>query len=399
MSESFLRVVATRNDACSDSAADGMVHFLAGVERVPLSAARSSIPHDCFLGEAMHNERPQGPLPLPMCNADFMRQVLRFFTDDIPLPPFAACRYLVLIRHPACGTLDRVDTCEWCKALQQTRVTLFTREGYYEGSPVAVGEIGSGATELPAAAFELRTTAPTVLNEVRVRAVEWDLSPEELDSDGEEWITDRKQRRVPPFVVLGGDDVQSFPPVALVAHDGTAEDMEARALVLRNAPQRRRACGDTLSALLALPREMCWLEADLHGCADLTFSLGRALLEKHSKLKAFLAVRGSRGGVDSSRLKAWPGKDAVQAMAAWWLAARLVEAHAYTEPELYAVIEAECAYPPDLGTIRKELVRRRCLTQPSITENADKTTTTLYRLDADGMQQMLEGEWRSKGVI
>lgn len=48
----------------------------------------------------------------------------------------------------------------------------------------------------------------------------------------------------------------------------------------------------------------------------------------------------------------------MQALTAWWLAARLVADHGYTEPELYAVIEAECWYSPDLGTIRKELVRR-----------------------------------------
>jgi len=71
----------------------------------------------------------------------------------------------------------------------------------------------------------------------------------------------------------------------------------------------------------------------------------------------------------------------VQALAAWWLAARLVADHGYTEPELYAVIEAECWYSPDLGTIRKELVRRPgCLEPPSITENADRTTSTTTRV-------------------
>ena len=37
------------------------------------------------------------------------------------------------------------------------------------------------------------------------------------------------------------------------------------------------------------------------------------------------------------RLKQWPGKDAVQALAVWWMAAALCEGHQYTEPELYAV--------------------------------------------------------------
>ena len=85
--------------------------------------------------------------------------------------------------------------------------------------------------------------------------------------------------------------------------------------------------------------------------------------------------------------------------AAWWLAARLVTTHTYTEPELYAVVEAECSYASDLGTIRKELVRRGCHAPPLIRENADKTTTTLYQVDIDGMRKTLEGEWRVKGVL
>ena len=36
---------------------------------------------------------------------------------------------------------------------------------------------------------------------------------------------------------------------------------------------------------------------------------------------------------------------------------------------------------------------------PDIIENADKTTTTLYRLSAAGMSAMLDGEWRAKGVF
>ena len=42
-------------------------------------------------------------------------------------------------------------------------------------------------------------------------------------------------------------------------------------------------------------------------------------------------------------MRQWPGKDAVQALAAWWMAATLVEEHPYTESELYAVIASMCA--------------------------------------------------------
>ena len=50
---------------------------------------------------------------------------------------------------------------------------------------------------------------------------------------------------------------------------------------------------------------------------------------------------GQAGGVEAVveavepvRLKQWPGKDALQALAAWWMAATLCEDHRYTEPDL-----------------------------------------------------------------
>lgn len=408
MSASFLQAALARaqDEAGSASAADGdgMAHFVVGAETVALSIARSHIPHNCVLA-ALVRKRPNESLPLPACDARFFELILQFYADEHPPSPFAACHHRVLISHPAAGQLNTnaTEVRRWYEALRQTRVTFFTREGYHEGSAVAPDSAGLDRAEpMPAAVFELRTAAPTVLNEVRVRAVEWDPLPSDVDdSDGaeetafhaEEIAFHQRRRLVPPFVAIG----LTSPSELLVQHNGTSTDMEARALVLRNAPRRRVVRGDTLSALLALPRDVCWHEADFHGCSDLTLSLGRAMLEERSKLKAFLAPPRDGGG--PRRLKAWPGKDAVQAMAAWWLAARLVDAHAYTECELYAVIEAECAYPPDCGTIRKELVRRSCLGQPSITVNVDQTTSTLYRLDASGMRRLLEGEWRAKGVL
>ena len=98
-------------------------------------------------------------------------------------------------------------------------------------------------------------------------------------------------------------------------------------------------------------------------------------------------------------LKQWPGKDAVQALATWWLAAVLVEEHSYTEPELYCVIERCCVRAPDFAVVRKEMVRRGYLEAPEIVENADRTTTTYYRVSGEGMREALRGEWRTKGVF
>ena len=394
MTDSFLTAVASR-----DSEAQGIVHLVVGGEMMPLSITRRLIPDNSFLGSAVHGLKPATALSLSAFNADFMRLLLRFFNEKCLPKPFAACRYLILIGHPTMDTFDigPSDTSKWYRALRQTRVTFFTREGYYEGSPVALEDLELDSAELPAAAFELQTTAPTVLNEVRVRAVEWDLPHSTVSGDGDS----DKFRLVPAFAVTGSANAQTFPSISLVAHSGTTKGMEARALVLRNAPRRRLVCGGLLSEFLALPREISWREADAHAYSDLTLSLGRALLERHAKLKAFLVASHTEKcneGLGPCRLKAWPGKDALQAMAAWWLAALLVEGHRYTEPELYAVIESECSYAPDLGTIRKELVRRGYLGPPSIAFNEDKTTSTLYSINLSGMHLML-GEWRVRGVL
>jgi hypothetical protein len=106
-----------------------------------------------------------------------------------------------------------------------------------------------------------------------------------------------------------------------------------------------------------------WAELDALADLDLTLWLARAVVARKSKLKNFLlfprpprsaaseaapaapaapgtggaaGVGGQAGGVEvvePVRLKQWPGKDALQALAAWWVAATLCEDHRYTEPE------------------------------------------------------------------
>ena len=172
--------------------------------------------------------------------------------------------------------------------------------------------------------------------------------------------------------------------------------LEARIFARRNVPERRRVPSGITAALLALePASRLWDSLDFHACDDLTFGLARVVVARQSKLKSFVAV--SEHG--EYLLKQWPGKDAVQALAVWWLAARLVDGHCYTEPELYAVIEAHCVMRPDFAVVRKEMCRRGYLQPPRIVENDDRTTTTSYEVDVDGMRAPLRGEWRSKGVF
>ena len=54
---------------------------------------------------------------------------------------------------------------------------------------------------------------------------------------------------------------------------------------------------------------------------------GVALVAARSKLRSFLTVGGAHNGDDAPprRLKQWPGKDSVQALAVWWIASALVE--------------------------------------------------------------------------
>ena len=89
----------------------------------------------------------------------------------------------------------------------------------------------------------------------------------------------------------------------------------------------------------------------------------------------------------------------MQAMAVWYMAATLIEGHEYTEPELSCVMSSLCAFPPDHGVLRKEMVRRGFLGQPNIVTNADQTTATYFSVSGEGLRAVLRGEWRRKGVF
>jgi len=410
------------SSACPDAApfdttSEDVVHFLVGSGSTAMSARASIVPADSLLGTLVQDVSGNAPLLLPDRDPEFMRLLLSFWAEDDHQPPLRASRYRVLIGSSQQRHLRA--------ALEQTRVTCFSREGYAEASPVPCTGLGLPAEEEPAAAFELATLGPTVLNEVRVRAVEcvaastplwaggeavedWSL----FEADGEPVAEAAAEaglsvasltlepheapagagfapfpRTVPSFRVLGCAGGSSE-WTELGAQGGAEGLPEARLLLVRNAPRRHLCTGELLAALLALPRSLCWAEAEAHRCASLTLSLARASLESKGKLKTFL---GRTAGGTRLLLRAWPGKDAVQAQAAWWLASELAEGHMYTEPELYALIEAASSYQPDLGTIRKELHRRGCLEPPEIVQNADRTTSTYYRVTPLGrMREVLE---------
>ena len=52
---------------------------------------------------------------------------MEFFAQERSTPPIAAVRYRVLVRRP--GAIGQTETLY--RELRETRVTLFTREGYY----------------------------------------------------------------------------------------------------------------------------------------------------------------------------------------------------------------------------------------------------------------------------
>ena len=103
----------------------------------------------------------------------------------------------------------------------------------------------------------------------------------------------------------------------------------------------------------------------------------------------------------SATVEAPRGTVAVSAapLEGWWVAATLCEGHAYTEPELYAVISSLCVMQPDHAVVRKEMVRRGYLQPPRIVSNDNATTTTYYDVSAEGVRAALRGEWRTKGVF
>ena len=333
------------------------------------------------------------------------------------------------------------------KALERSRVTLALRGGYLLiDSPSRSDTEGLASPLL----WTSSTPTPTVVNEIRVRCVghqPYYIAPEQLSEfpanqraelDGHplgaaggcfyetdahvfEHVVSHK-RVLPAFTLWGccgeaaaGGAPRWHPICKRQAYFGDA--LEVRVFATSNAPRRPRCCPPTEAALLALPEATLWAELQFHACDDLTFALARTLIARKSKLKGFLTARRlppGRGGEpmdlaaerahgeedeEPIRLKQWPGKDAVQALAAWWVSALLVEGHRYTEPELYALIERCCSYSPDFAVIRKEMVRHGFLEAPEIIENADRTTTTTYCVSVAGMRTALDGDWRTKGVF
>ena len=323
--------------------------------------------------------------------------------------------------------LRHLDTTE---AMSRSRVQLMFRS--------TTG--GSGYLELPhSAGWIARLGSPSVANELRVKLVSTAFPGEEEEEGGAEQrspaclITEGpplvNHPRLVPGVTLWGrssDSQQHCTDWVRLCH-AAADDgdkLEVRAFCLVNVPRRRRLPDELEAACWALGDERLWAQLDFHGCDDLTFALARRVLERKSKLKTFLinpaaaaAAAAARGqpaaqpaarpaaqqvgqpGAPEVRLKQWPGKDAVQALAAWWIAATLCEAHTYTEPELYAAIEELCAMQADFAVIRKEMVRRGFLAAPEIVTNPDATTTTYYRVNGTSMRAALQGDWKTKGVF
>ena len=256
--------------------------------------------------------------------------------------------------------------------------------------------------EEPGGDWLAQTSEPSVVNELRVRCVDCML----LSLDHTEG---RIQTRALPAFTLHGGNEGSDKWVPLCSSDGMRGDaLEVRSFALSNVLLRRVCSAELEAAFLALDEQLLWSELDVHACDDLTLCLARSVVASKSKLKNFLtrptppptdAGKPQPSQSDRPRLKQWPGKDAVQTLAVWWMSATLCDDHRYTEPELYAVISSHCAMQPDHGVLRKEMVRRGYLEPPEIVNNADSTTTTYYRQSPEGVRAALRGEWRKKGVF
>lgn len=333
------------------------------------------------------------------------------------------------------------------RAIEHSRVTLVLRGGF-----ILIDGTGTVSTNVsredndkptdiaPRAPWTTTTSTPTIVNEIRVRKV--GLPPvrrngQEIDDEGDLFFSldddgdvCASKRLLPAFTLWGrpasskgvghknfSQEVATAPDWCPLCHSmpHVADALEVRLFISINVP-RRPPCPEPIeAALLELNEVELWEELDFHLCDDLTFALARSVLARKSKLKSFLMVRrpaavtgpeatGARAQQrdqpeEPRLLKQWPGKDAVQALAVWWIAALLVEGHRYTEAELYALIERCCAMQPDYAVIRKEMVRRGYLEAPEIVQNPDSTTTTYYQLSVAGMRAALQGEWRTKGVF
>jgi len=278
--------------------------------------------------------------------------------------------------------------------------------------------------------FEVEVAHAAVLNEVRVTAIdvltrhhgEWQrLTP---DNSVLHRAMGVEPRLVPGFTVYGADSDAPTGWRALSSRAHAAGDaLEVRHFIASNTRRRRNGSVELLARFLEGPMQpsVLWEQIDFHRDDDLLFWLVRRFVETKTKLKTFMtptpagskvagakvagasAADGNVAGASAAgasarpQLKQWPGKDAVQALAAWWIASTLVEAdgHTYTEPELYSIFEELCAFQADYAVIRKELVRRGFLEAPVITENDDHTTSTTYRVSRDGLSEKFVDVWRS----
>ena len=327
--------------------------------------------------------------------------------------------------------------------MRSTRVALILRGQYCEATLSESSICGVNHVE-----FEATLPSPAILNEVRVRAVAdggsrsvsaftvWGAAPRDtasrLDSP---WV----KSEVVDFD--GASSMVYGPPWwLLVDHpEYRGDNLEVRCFALCHVPRVAPCSAPVRAALLSMPDfAAAWSVALSSGLTPLTASLARLLLEERSKLRSFLdmpakesavevevesaradggplpadawfrragVISAARSDADDTRsdgtrttlsgaprLKAWPSKGGVQQTVALWMCASLIPGHEYTEPELYAHISDLCAYQPDHGVVRKEMVRHGYLEQPVICQNADCTTSTTYRLAHRGVEAALRSD-------
>lgn len=373
---------------------------LVGPDAEEVAVPVESIPADSFLG-ALIRQRTEGDdatVKLIESSPSFVRLLCRFCQESSRTKAAGftryRCRFSSFVNSFATdGTATALSDLDETRAIQRSRISVILRGGYIEIS----------APEEPGGDWLALTPEPSIVNELRVRCVDCELVLLE------EGVATKQTRAVPAFTLSGGNE-GSDEWVPICSSDGVRGDaLEVRSFALSNVPLRRVCSAELEAAFLALDEQLLWSELDFHACDDLTLCLARTIVASKSKLKNFLTrpAPPPKDGepppqpqrVEPPKLKQWPGKDAVQVLAVWWMAATLCDDHRYTEPELYAVISSHCAMQPDHGVMRKEMVRRGYLEHPEIVNNADKTTTTYYKQSPDGLRAALRGEWRKKGVF
>ena len=344
------------------------------------------------------------------------------------------------------------DDCNAGEMMQETRVALMLRGSYCEATRIV-----SSLDAVNHVEYEAVLLSASILNEVRVRAVRpnpisdircvpaftvWGATtPDHSSPLDSPWVKEEI------FDANGVKHLAYGPPWWLLVDQPETRgfNLEVRSFALCNVP-RMPSCSESLrDELLEMPTMAAtWVTALAAGCTPLTVALARLLLEERSKLRAFLivpskgvaaqgvaegaadgavdgmpAIEGRHvraatspmpadvwfrraAGVDacmtSPRLKAWPGKGGVQQLVVLWMCAPLMAQHEYTEPELYAHISDHCAYQPDHGVVRKEMVRHGYLQQPVIHQNADHTTSTTYQLGLKTLEAALGGDIMSSLV-